>query len=190
MKKTSLLFLGLLLCGSVEVLGQVNLIQNVSARKTISLDGVWDSQVDVVGVGSLGRFGLVQDRKPTKFVYKGDNPRNSELVEQDMDVAEKINVPGDWNTQKEKLFLYEGNLWYRKKFSIAPQANKRYFVYFGAVNYEATVYLNGVRIGQHKGGFTPFQFEITKELKNGENKLLVNANNTRGEDNIPTKIAD
>lgn len=190
MKKTSLLFLGLLLFGSVEVLGQVNLIQNVSARKTISLDGVWDSQVDVVGVGSLGRFGLVQDRKPTKFVYKGDNPRNSELVEQDMDVAEKINVPGDWNTQKEKLFLYEGNLWYRKKFTIAPQANKRYFVYFGAVNYEATVYLNGVRIGQHKGGFTPFQFEITKELKNGENKLLVNANNTRGDDNIPTKIAD
>jgi beta-glucuronidase len=52
------------------------------------------------------------------------------------------------------------------------------------------VYLNGVRLGQHKGGFTPFQFEITKELKNGENKLLVNANNTRGDDNIPTKIAD
>ena len=190
MKKVYFYFFVFFLFTNAETSGQVNLIQNVSARKTISLDGIWDSQVDVIGVGSLARFGLVQDRKPTKFVYNGDNPRNTELVEQDMDMAEKISVPGDWNTQKEKLFLYEGNLWYRKKFSIAPQANKRYFIYFGAVNYEATVYLNGVRIGQHKGGFTPFQFEITKELKNGENKLLVNANNTRGDDNIPTKIAD
>lgn len=190
MKNVYFFIVVLFLLSSAEILGQVNLIQNVSARKTISLDGDWDSQVDVVGVGSLGRFGLVQDRKPTKFVYNGENPRNTELVEQDMDVAEKINVPGDWNTQKEKLFLYEGNLWYRKKFSVVPQPTKRYFIYFGAVNYEATVYLNGIRIGQHKGGFTPFQFEITKELKNGENKLLVNANNTRGDDNIPTKIAD
>lgn len=190
MKKACLFLLILFLLGKKEIIGQVNLIQNVSARKTLSLDGVWDSQVDVIGVGSLARFGLIQDRKPTKFVYNGDNPRNTELVEQDMDMAEKINVPGDWNTQKEKLFLYEGNLWYRRKFSVVPQANKRYFIYFGAVNYEATVYLNGIKIGQHKGGFTPFQFEVTKELKNGENKLLLNANNTRGEDNIPTKIAD
>ncbi|MFY7828607.1 MAG: glycoside hydrolase family 2 protein [Flectobacillus sp.] len=190
MKKAYLFIFGLLLFGNAEILAQVNLIQNVSARKTVILDGVWDSQVDVVGVGSLARFGLIQDRKPTKFTYNGDNPRNTELVEQDMDVAEKINVPGDWNTQKEKLFLYEGNLWYRKKFAVIPQVNKRYFLYFGAVNYEATVYLNGIKLGQHKGGFTPFQFEITKELKSGENKLLVNANNTRGEDNIPTKIAD
>lgn len=190
MKKACLFLVILFLLGNKEIIGQVNLIQNVSARKTLSLDGVWDSQIDVIGVGSLARFGLIQDRKPTKFVYNGDNPRNTELVEQDMDMAEKINVPGDWNTQKEKLFLYEGNLWYRKKFSVVPQANKRYFIYFGAVNYEATVYLNGIKIGQHKGGFTPFQFEVTKELKNGENKLLLNANNTRGEDNIPTKIAD
>jgi hypothetical protein len=79
----------LFLLGKKEIIGQVNLIQNVSARKTLSLDGVWDSQVDVIGVGSLARFGLIQDRKPTKFVYNGDNPRNTELVEQDMDMAEK-----------------------------------------------------------------------------------------------------
>ena len=163
MKKAYFYFLVYFLFTNAEISAQVNLIQNVSARKTVSLDGIWDSQVDVIGVGSLARFGLVQDRKPTKFVYNGDNPRNTELVEQDMDMAEKISVPGDWNTQKEKLFLYEGNLWYRKKFSITPKSQKRYFIYFGAVNYEATVYLNGVRIGQHKGGFTPFQFEITKE---------------------------
>jgi hypothetical protein len=104
MKKACLFLLILFLLGKKEIIGQVNLIQNVSARKTLSLDGVWDSQVDVIGVGSLARFGLIQDRKPTKFVYNGDNPRNTELVEQDMDMAEKINVPGDWNTQKKNCF--------------------------------------------------------------------------------------
>jgi beta-glucuronidase len=189
MKKVLLLLI-ILISQNRETYAQVNLIQNVPGRQAMLLDGTWDSQVDIIGVGSLGRFGLIEDRKPTPFIYKGDNPRNTELVEQDMDMSEKIKVPGDWNTQKEKLFLYEGNLWYRKKFTATPKSDKRYFIYFGAVNYEATLYLNGVKLGQHKGGFTPFQFEITKELKEGENKLLVNANNTRGEDNIPTKISD
>jgi beta-glucuronidase len=90
---------------------QVPLLQTISGRKTMSLDGQWQSQVDVYGVASQDRSGLVKDRKPVKYEFKGDNLRNSELVEQNMDVSEQLQVPGDWNTQRENLFFYEGNMW-------------------------------------------------------------------------------
>jgi beta-glucuronidase len=190
MKKTYFFPIFFVLLQGYNIFGQANLIQNVSARKTTLLDGTWDSQVDAYGVASLPRSGLVQDRKPVKYVYTGENTRNTELVEQDMDVSEKLQVPGDWNTQRENLLYYEGNMWYRKKITITPQAGKRYFLHFGAVNYEATVYLNGNKVGNHEGGFTAFQFEVTKLLKEGENKVLVNTNNIRGENKIPTNITD
>jgi beta-glucuronidase len=63
-------------------------------------------------------------------------------------------------------------------------------IYFGAVNYEAHVYLNGKKLGMHKGGFTPFQFEVTGLLKEGENSLVVKADNTRHADDIPTVNTD
>ena len=51
------------------------------------------------------------------------------------------------------------------------------FVYFGAVNYQAIVYLNGEKLGEHEGGFTAFNFEATSVLKDGENVLIVEVNN-------------
>lgn len=50
--------------------------------------------------------------------------------------------------------------------------------------------MNGTKLGQHEGGFTAFQFEVTSLLQSGENTVLVNANNIRGENNIPTNITD
>jgi beta-glucuronidase len=67
---------------------------------------------------------------------------------------------------------------------------KKYFLYFGAVNYEAHVYLNGKKLGSHKGGFTPFQFDVTGKLKAGENFVVVKADNTRHVDDIPTVNTD
>jgi beta-glucuronidase len=191
MKKQILLIIliqSIIVCSTV--FGQVQLMQNILSRKTILLDGQWQSQVDVYGVGAQDRSGLIKDRKPVKYEFTGENLRNTELVEQDMDVADQLQVPGDWNTQRENLFFYEGNMWYRKKVSITPKVGKRYFLHFGAINYEAVVYLNGIKLGQHEGGFTAFQFEVTSLLKAGENKILVNANNIRGENKIPTNITD
>ena len=190
MKKTIFTLLLHYVLSCSIVLGQAQLIQNIPGRKTILLDGIWQSQVDAYGVASSDRSGLVTDRKPEKYEFTGENLRNTELVEQDMDVAEQLQVPGDWNTQRENLFFYEGNMWYRKKISITPQVGKRYFLHFGAVNYEAVVYINGTKLGRHEGGFTAFQFEVTSFLKPGENKVLVNASNIRGENNIPTNITD
>lgn len=65
-------------------------------------------------------------------------------------------------------------LHYEKRFDIPSDFNKgRVFIHFGAVDQIADVYLNGVHIGSHSGGYTPFSFEITDNIKDGENRLNV-----------------
>lgn len=66
-------------------------------------------------------------------------------------------------------------LFYCKKFTLPEGFNKgRVFINFGAVDQIATVYLNGKELGTHKGGYTPFRFELTVALlKNEENTLVV-----------------
>lgn len=65
-------------------------------------------------------------------------------------------------------------LHYEKCFDIPSNFNKgRVFIHFGAVDQIADVYLNGVHIGSHSGGYTPFSFEITDNIKEGENRLNV-----------------
>lgn len=76
--------------------------------------------------------------------FKNRIPQDkSELVEYDFVPAEQLNVPGDWNTQRPELFLYEGSIWYKKDFHYTRTPGKRTFLYFGAANYLTHVYLNG-----------------------------------------------
>lgn len=100
-------------------------------------------------------------------------------------------MPGDWNTQDDKLFYYEGSLWYRKTFDYkkSDTAN-RVFIYFGAVNYQADVYFNGKKLGKHLGGFTPFNYEITEHLKETSNFIIVKVDNKRKKDGVPTLNTD
>ncbi len=67
-------------------------------------------------------------------------------------------------------------VWYRRSFSLsAEQLNGKVFINFGAVDYEAIVYINGKKAGYHKGGYTSFKFDITDLVKEGENEVIVNA---------------
>jgi beta-glucuronidase len=150
------------------------LITNLPGRKTTSLNGTWHIIVDPLETGLGSKY------------YRNQKPKDkSDLVEYDFDTSETLQVPGDWNTQKAQLLLYEGPLWYEKTFVFTKHADTRTFVYFGAVNYRARVYLNGEALGEHEGGFTPFQFEVTKRLREGENFLVVEANNQRRSDALP-----
>src|SRR5690606_30605206 len=83
-----------------------------------------------------------------------------------------------------------GTLWYKRDFVISPKNNKRYLLYFGAVNYECHVYLNGKKLGVHKGGFTPFQFDVSGKLNDGNNFVVLMVDNTRKKDEIPTINTD
>ncbi len=66
-----------------------------------------------------------------------------------------------------------------------PSGGERLFIRFGAVNYEATVFINGKRVGVHRGGYTPFGFDISKAVESGENEIRVLVHNDVTE-NIPT----
>ncbi len=73
-----------------------------------------------------------------------------------------------------RMLMPDEYLHYKKEFDIAPDFNKgRVFIHFGAVEQIATVYLNGVKIGTHSGGYTPFSFEITDCIKEKGNVLNV-----------------
>ena len=67
-------------------------------------------------------------------------------------------------------------VWYRKNVEITAENLKgKVFINFGAVDYEATVYVNGKKAGYHKGGYSSFRFDITEYLVAGENTIVVNA---------------
>jgi len=150
------------------------LIANVSGRTTVSLNGSWQAIVDPFDNGKGA--GFFRDQKPKD---------KSDRVEYSFDASPLMNVPGDWNTQRESLLLYEGPVWYRRLFNYHKRENSRVFVYFGAVNYIASVYLNGEKLGDHEGGFTAFDFEATSLLREGENDLIVEVSNVRRADSVP-----
>ncbi len=65
-------------------------------------------------------------------------------------------------------------VWYKKTFEIPKEwSNKRIILHFGAVDFFSVVYVNNVRVGEHAGGYTPFSFDITDQIKEGENILVV-----------------
>lgn len=147
---------------------------NYHARNTTSLNGDWRVIVDSTGIGDWRQ--VWQEKKPQK---------KTDFVEYSFDGGPILQVPGDFNSQMPELTYLEGIVWYKKPFDYSLTEDKRLFLYFGAVNYMADVYLNGEKIGSHEGGFTPFQFEITDKVKQGTNTIVVRADNRRQKNGIP-----
>jgi beta-glucuronidase len=160
---------------------------DVEGRSATSLDGKWAVIVDPYESGYYDfRY---QPRSDGYF--KDKKPRDArELVEYDFDASGTLDVPGDWNSQRESLFFYEGTVWYRRLFDYRKRDATRVFLYFGAVNYHALVYLNGEKLGEHVGGFTPFQLEITDRVRTGANSLVLKVDNRRYRDAVPTLLTD
>ncbi|PCK02579.1 MAG: beta-glucuronidase [Alteromonadaceae bacterium] len=165
----------------------LSLIQNPDGRKHISLNGSWNIIVDPYENGFYNH--RYQEHEAGYFKnQKQKDP--SELIEYVFDNSRTLHVPGDWNSQDDKLFFYEGTVWYEKDFKLAKQKEKRYRLRFGAVNYKAIVYVNGEKVGEHEGGFTPFEFDVTDKLVDGDNFIVVKADNRRERDQIPTVNTD
>ena len=68
--------------------------------------------------------------------------------------------------------------------------SKKTLLYFGAVNYDCHVWVNGKKAGHHVGGFTPFNFDISDLLREGENNVIVKVDNKRHAEDVPTQIFD
>ena len=163
------------------------LIQNVNAYETMSLNGEWNYIVDVQEEGYYDyrmkptQWGFFQNAKPQ---------RPEDLIEYDFDKSPTMQIPGDWNTQDERLFFYEGTVWFKKSFQAVPMQDYRTLLYFGAVNYDCHVWVNGKKAGHHIGGFTPFNFDISDLLIEGENTIIVKVDNKRHAEDVPTQIFD
>ncbi len=166
---------------------EVPLIQNVQAYEYLSLNGAWNYIVDVQEEGYYDyrmnptRWGFFQNAKPQ---------RPEDLIEYDFDKSPTMQIPSDWNTQDERLFFYEGTVWFKKSFQAVPLQDQRTLLYFGAVNYDCRVWVNGKEAGHHIGGFTPFNYDITDLLREGENTVIVKADNKRHAEDVPTQIFD
>lgn len=173
--------------------GQQELIGNIGGRKTISLNGQWQYIVDPYETGYYNYRWQQRGENDREAYWNSDVPDNkTDRKEHGYDEKYSLAVPGDWNSQDKKFLYYEGTVWYKKSFDVdKPAGNERIFIYFGGVNYRADVYLNGKKLGIHKGGFTPFNFEIPKEwLKEKGNFLIVKVDNKRFKEEIPTLNTD
>ncbi len=89
-----------------------------------------------------------------------------------------IQVPGPWQAQFADLRDYTGVAWYRLHFRWSapdePGPDLVHVLGFGAVDYHATVWLNGVEVGQHEGGYLPFELPVTLALRpDADNELIV-----------------
>ena len=166
---------------------QVPQVANVMNRQAVSLNGYWHYIVDVQEEGYYDyrmnptRWGFFNNAKPQ---------RPEDLIEYNFDAAPTMKVPGDWNTQDERLFFYEGTVWLQRYFDYQPQGDRRALLYFGAVNYDCHVYVNGKKAGHHVGGFTPFNFDVTDLLHEGRNFVIVKVDNKRSASAVPTQIFD
>ncbi|MFY0715276.1 beta galactosidase jelly roll domain-containing protein [Seonamhaeicola sp. NFXS20] len=162
-------------------------LQNIESREKISLNGLWQVIIDPLENGYYNHRWLPREEG---FFTNKKMEKPSDLVEYNFDTDYQLTVPGDWNSQMEKLYYYEGTVWYKRSFDYKEKEGKNTFLYFEAANYEAQVYLNGEKIGSHIGGYTPFQFDVTGKLKEKDNFLIVKVDNKRKREAIPTINTD
>ena len=112
-------------------------------RSTRSLDGRWQARLDPEDVG-LNRGWM-----------RPDAPFDRELT-----------VPLPWQAADPSLRRYAGAVWYRRAFRVPREWRDRSVaVRFGAVDYEARVWLNGREVGGHEGGYTPFELDVTEWVR-------------------------
>lgn len=187
--RLALIFLALSLSSLLAAAqtNNTNLLVDLDHRPTISLNGDWHFIVDPYRGGWGSRTDV-----PGIHGYAADlhYKPGGRLLEYDFAKSPVLQVPGDWNSQRRDLFYYEGLLWYQRDFSYHPKAHRRVFLHIGAANYEAHVFVNDVHVCDHEGGFTPFDCEVTRAVKDGSNDVVIAVDNRRLADRVPAIKTD
>ena len=190
-KKVLFAFVGVLL-PAMAAADTLPVIQNVNAYESLSLNGEWNYIVDVQ---EEGYYDYRMNPTPWGFFRNAKPQKPEDLIEYDFDKSPTMQIPGDWNTQDERLFFYEGTVWFKKNFNVKTDdgfidGRNKALLYFGAANYDCRVWVNGKEAGHHVGGFTPFNYDVTEMLKEGENTVIVKVDNKRHAEDVPTLIFD
>ena len=178
--------LGWVLTASAEI-KELPIIQNVMAYEAMSLNGEWNYIVDVQ---EEGYYDYRMNPMRNGFFINAKPKRPEDLIEYDFDKSDVMEIPSDWNTKDQRLFFYEGTVWFKKSFQAVPMKDYKTLLYFGAVNYDCHVWVNGKKAGHHVGGFTAFNYDISDLLVEGENTVIVKVDNKRHADAVPTLIFD
>jgi beta-glucuronidase len=100
-----------------------------------------------------------------------------------------VTVPHTWNVMPDH-YSYDGIGWYRRRFMLPAIASHGHLrLRFEAVFYVARVWLNGIYLGEHEGGYTPFEFDVNGLAKPGvENILAVQVDNLRATNRLPADV--
>ncbi|NJR12709.1 hypothetical protein HC776_02250 [bacterium] len=115
-------------------------------RLTQSLNGTWQFQLDPDGTTTVATM------QPTHTIA----------------------VPLPWQAAYPDLQAYSGYAWYQREIDIAPEVlTGEVLLTFGAVDYWCEVFINGVKAGEHEGGYTPFTLPIAAWLHAGSNTIAV-----------------
>lgn len=138
------------------------LMLSAQLRTQSSLNGEWAFALDPVRIGENTKW-----YDPAFPVTRFD----------------KVTVPHSFSVDPRYMF-YTGTAWYIKKFNASPVPGNHVSIKFDAVFYKSRVWLNGVLVGAHEGGYTPFEIDITSQLK-PENTLAVEVDNSWDTTTIP-----
>jgi beta-glucuronidase len=101
-----------------------------------------------------------------------------------------VEIPHTWGVMEEHS-RYDGLAWYRRTFQLSGEAAEAHLqLRFEAVFYLARVWLNGEYLGEHEGGYTPFEFDVSGIAMPGEeNAIAVQVDNERSPDRIPAVLS-
>lgn len=106
-----------------------------------------------------------------------------------LEIDETVTLPHSWNKTdaQEGLVYYRGDGFYTKRFTAKPEwQGQRVFIHFEGANIRTKVVFNGRELGEHKGGYAAFCYELTNDLNfAGENTLEVTVNNEANLEIIP-----
>ena len=106
---------------------------------------------------------------------------------------EAVSLPHSWNVwdtaDLEPGYRRDAS-WYRKTLTLTPASDRRTLLSFEGAAMTADVFVNGERAGGHVGGYVGFEVDVTDQLDNGENEILVRVSNAYDRDLIPSQKAD
>jgi beta-glucuronidase len=175
---------------AVPALGEAKttVLVDVDHRNTLSLNGDWHYIVDPYD-GGLYNFHR-EIRKDGFFLDGAPETGSDGLVEYDFSKSPILKVPGDWNTQYDSLFYYEGLIWYQRDFTYHSIAGHKTFLHIGAANYKSIAWVNGLQACTHEGGFTAFDCDVSASIRDGNNFVVIAVDNTRLPDGVPTLNTD
>ncbi len=109
----------------------------------------------------------------------------------DASAGDTLDVPSCWNMARPEWRHFEGAAWYTRTLHHTPDPQLPHTVLrVGAANYQARVFLNGVFLGAHHGGSTPFCADLSVHLQPGANRLQIQVDNRRERSRVPMNHFD